>query len=148
MRVRNPQDFAQHVVDIDRGDAALDVKQLVRKGPMDNEITLDHPIPVHVGYFTVWVEDDGDAQYYKDWYGHQKRITLALAGKWDQIAVEKEPAVDTSALKQVRFTRNADRSNSSASSPMGLTKSGSSTSASYRRYDGSVGDIIRQVLGF
>lgn len=147
MRVRNPQDFAQHVVDIDRGDTAPDVKQLIRKGPMDNEITLDHPIPVHVGYFTVWVDDDGEAQYYKDWYGHQKRITLALAGKWDHIAVEKEPAVDTSALKQVRFTRSADRSNSSANSPMGLTN-GSSTSASYRRYDGSVGDMIRQVLGF
>ncbi len=57
MRVRNPQVLAQQILDIDRGAAAPDVKQLVRKGPMDNEFTLDTPIPVHVGYFTVWVGD-------------------------------------------------------------------------------------------
>ncbi|RUO99209.1 MAG: hypothetical protein EKK30_08200 [Hyphomicrobium sp.] len=141
MRVRNPQDFAQQIFNVDRGDAAPDVKRLIRKGPMDNEFKLDRPIPVHVGYFTVWVDESGDAHYYGDWYGHQQRIALALAGKWDQIDVGRDhlAAVDTSALKQVKFTK----SESSLDAPMGLTNDGK-----YRKYDGGVGDIIRQVLGF
>ncbi|WP_423414515.1 L,D-transpeptidase family protein [Hyphomicrobium sp. B1] len=140
MRVRNPQVFAQTILEIDRGDAAPNVKQLVRRGPMDNEIKLERPIPVHVGYFTVWVDDGGKAHYYDDWYGHQKRIEQALAGKWDAIDVATAPPLDTAALKAVRFTRSSD----SLTPPMGLTNSGSS----YRKYDGGVGDIIRQVLGF
>ncbi len=143
MRVRNPQDFAQQIFDIDRGAAAPDVKTLVRNGPMDNEFTLEHPVPVHVGYFTVWVDEGGEAHYYKDWYGHQQRITLALAGKWDRIDVGRDhlAAVDTSALKQVRFkssspTRTFDP-------PMGVTNDGK-----YKKNNGGVGDLIRQVLGF
>ncbi|MBS0233776.1 MAG: L,D-transpeptidase family protein [Proteobacteria bacterium] len=141
MRVRNPQDFAQDIFDIDRGDAAPDVKRLIRKGPRDNEIALEHPVPVHVGYFTVWVDDDGQAHYYKDWYGHQKRITLALAGKWDQIEVGRAPAVNTAMLKQVRFNKDADSSD--MDDPTGLANGGN-----YRKYDNSVGDMIRQVLGY
>lgn len=137
MRVRNPQVFAQAILDIDRGDAAPNVKQLIRRGPMDNEVKLERPIPVHVGYFTVWVDEGGKPHYYDDWYGHQKRIELALAGKWDAIDVATAPPLDTAALKAVRFTSSSDNP------PMGLTNSGS-----YRKYDGGVGDIIRQVLGF
>lgn len=144
MRVRNPQVFAQAIFDIDRGEAAApNVKRLIRRGPMDNAIALEHPIPVHVGYFTVWVDEDGKANYYNDWYGHQKRITLALAGKWNDIDVATAPPIDTSALKKVRFSRSARDADADADGRMGLTGSGS-----YRKYDGGVGDIIRQVLGF
>lgn len=144
MRVRNPQDFAQRIFDIDRGAAAPDVKKLIRNGPMNNEFALDTPIPVHVGYFTVWVDDDGQVKYYNDWYGHQKRITLALAGKWNEIDVGKDhlAAVDTSMLKQVRFNSDAKKkSGDDFDAPMGLTNSGN-------KYNGTVGDLIRQVLGF
>ena len=105
MRVRNPQQLAQHIFDIDRGDAAPVVNRLVRKGPMNNEFMLNTPIPVHVGYFTVWVDADGTAKYFSDYYGHQQRITLALAGKWNQIDVGSDhlAAVDASLLKQVHI---------------------------------------------
>jgi murein L,D-transpeptidase YcbB/YkuD len=138
MRVRNPQVFAQNILDIDRGSSAPDVKQLIRRGPRDNEIALGHPIPVHVGYFTVWVDNNGEAHYYNDWYGHQKRITLALAGKWNQIDVQSAPSVDTSLLKQVKF-KPQDKADGDAAV---------ADSTPYRKYDGSVGDIIRQGLGF
>ena len=128
MRVRNPQDFAQRIFDIDRGTAAPDVKKLIRNGPMNNDFALNTPIPVHVGYFTVWVDDDGQAKYYNDWYGHQKRIALALAGKWNQIDVGKDhlAAVDTSMLKQVRFSSDAKKKRSADDfdAPMGVTNSG------------------------
>lgn len=150
VRVRNPQVFAQDLLDIDRGAAAFDVKRLVRKGPKDNNVTLETPIPVHVGYFTVWVGDDGQPQYFKDYYGHQKRITLALAGKWKQIDVGKDhlAEIDTSMLKQVRLRGEGrvKKGGDSFGAPMGVTNSFSS--AGYKRYNDSVGDIIRMKLGF
>lgn len=150
MRVRNPQVFAQDILDIDRGQGALDVKWLVRKGPKDNNVTLDTPIPVHVGYFTVWVGDGGQPQYFKDYYGHQKRITLALAGKWKQIDVGKDhlAAVDTSMLKEVRLRGGArsKKSRDDFDPPMGVTSNFGS--AGYERYNNTVGDMIRKALGF
>jgi murein L,D-transpeptidase YcbB/YkuD len=149
VRVRNPQQLAQEIFDIDRGAAALDVKSLVRKGPKDNDVALDTPLPVHVAYFTVWVGDDGKAEYFRDFYGHQQRITLALAGQWNRIDVGKDhlAAVDTSVLQQVRLrsdVRKRTASKRKYDSPMGLTQDGGS-----RRYSGdSVGDIILRSLGF
>lgn len=150
MRVRNPQVFAQDILDIDRGAAAPNVKSLVRKGPKDNDITLETPIPVHVGYFTVWVAEDGQPQYFKDYYGHQKRITLALAGKWNAIDVGKDhlAEVDTSLLKQVRVRDTQAKKSArrkSFDAPMGVTNNFGG-----KRYagDNSVGDMIRKVLGF
>ena len=150
MRVRNPQVLAQRIFDIDRGDAAPDVKRLVRKGPMNNQFTLDTPIPVHVGYFTVWVGDHGEPNYYKDYYGHQKRITLALAGKWDQIDIGEDhlAAVDTSKLKEIRVGSGSRRSsrNGDFDSPMGL--SSTFGNVKYAPSGDSVGDLIRRSLGY
>ena len=149
VRVRNPQQLAQKIFDIDRGAAALDVKSLVHKGPKDNDVALDTPLPVHVGYFTVWVGDDGNAEYFRDFYGHQQRITLALAGQWNRIDVGKDhlAAVDTSALQQVRLrsdVRKRSASRRKYDPPMGLTQD-----SGRRRYSGdSVGDIILRSLGF
>ena len=116
---------------------------------MNNEFTLDRPIRVHVGYFTVWVGDNGEPNYYNDYYGHQQRITLARAGKWDQIDVGEDhlAAVDTSKLKEIGSAR--DR--------RGLRAIAASTRrwgwAAFRllRYapsGNSVGDIVRRSLGF
>jgi hypothetical protein len=156
VRVRNPLELAQQIFDIDRGKAAPDVKRLVRKGPMTNQFTLDKPIPVHVAYFTVWVGADGEPDYYKDYYGHQQRITLALAGKWDQIDVGEDhlTAIDASKLKEIRIGTGADSkkrvrdgSEDHYDAPMGLGSSAFG-SVKYRSSDDSVGDIIRRSLGF
>jgi murein L,D-transpeptidase YcbB/YkuD len=145
VRVRNPLVLAQSILDIDRGDAAPNVKRLAHKGPQTNHITLHTPIPVHIGYFTVWVDDSGEPHFYKDYYGHQQRITLALAGKWDQIDVGKDhlAAVDTSRLRNISIGRDsqADAADSFGA-PMGLSNTFGSA-----RSSGSVGDIIRRALG-
>ncbi|WP_052699290.1 murein L,D-transpeptidase [Hyphomicrobium sp. 99] len=158
MRVRNPQQLAQLVFDIDRGPQPPNVGHLVNKGPMDNQFDLNRPIPVHVGYFTVWVADDGTPQFFDDYYGHQKRITLALAGKWKDIDVTQEhvtpEALDTSSAKKYRVgssrrdedgrgygSRRAEESRSREE--MGLTRSSRGYS-----YGNTVGDIVRRALGF
>ncbi len=42
-------------------------------------ITLDRPLPVHILYWTAWVEADGTVQFRKDLYGHDARLEEALA---------------------------------------------------------------------
>ena len=86
---------------------------------MNNEFMLNTPIPLHVGYFTVWLDADGTAKYFSDYYGHQQRITLALAGKWNQIDVGSDhlAAVDASLLKQVHIGSKSDQKNAARMLP-------------------------------
>ena len=93
MRVRNPVKLAELVLNKDKGWDKTTVDDLVAKGPEENEVSLDQPIPVHVIYFTAWVADDGEVQTFDDVYGHEKRITLALAGRWNQIVKADEKKV-------------------------------------------------------
>lgn len=93
VRLRNPLKFAQAILDADRGEGLFDATELANDGPANNEIVLERPLSVHVGYFSVWVNDNGTADFHGDPYGHDARITLALAGKWDEI--DRGPSHDT-----------------------------------------------------
>lgn len=95
IRLRNPLKVAQFVLDWDRGEGAMDVKRLLSRGPDNNDISLQSPLPMHVGYFTVWVGENGEAQYFDDPYGHVERVNLALAGKWN--AIDHGPRIDNAA---------------------------------------------------
>lgn len=85
MRVRNPVRLAELVLAEDKGWQPSMLKQLMHKGPENNAILLDQKIPVHVTYFTASVDESGSVHYFRDIYGHEKRISLALDGNWSQI---------------------------------------------------------------
>jgi murein L,D-transpeptidase YcbB/YkuD len=85
MRVRNPEVLADVLLGEDKGWDAAKIKALITTGPENNEVPIEHKITVHVTYFTAWVDGKGELQTARDVYGHEKRIALALAGKWDQI---------------------------------------------------------------
>ena len=85
MRVRNPAKLAEVLLAADKGWDAARVEELVKSGPLDNEVALERKIPVHITYFTAWVEDDGKVKTFRDVYGHERRITQALEGKWREI---------------------------------------------------------------
>jgi|SRR5271165_6067050 len=85
MRVGNPMQLAEIILREDQGWDAKRVEDAVNNGPLNNEISLEHKIPVHITYFTAMVGDDGKLRTFSDVYGHEKRITQALEGKWDQI---------------------------------------------------------------
>lgn len=93
MRVRNPLDFAEAILKQDKAWEADEVKRLATSGPEENEIKLDHPIPVHVTYFTAVAAEDGSIQSFADVYGHEKRISLALAGRWNEIERNGEQTI-------------------------------------------------------
>ncbi|MCP4780869.1 MAG: L,D-transpeptidase family protein [Hyphomicrobium sp.] len=86
MRIRNPQRMAEILLAEDKRWDTQQVDDLIKNGPGNNEVGIDRRIPVHVTYFTAWVDDEGETQTARDVYGHEKRIKLALAGKWLQIA--------------------------------------------------------------
>lgn len=85
MRVRNPVKLAEAVLGEDKGWDAAKIKQLLKSGPENNAVTLDKRIPVHVTYFTARIDESGFPRYFRDIYGHEQRISLALDGKWSQI---------------------------------------------------------------
>lgn len=85
MRVGNPIGLAELLLREDKGWDAAHVAEIFKSGPLNNEIALDHKIPVHTTYFTAWVSDDGKLHTVADVYGHERRIIQALEGRWDQI---------------------------------------------------------------
>jgi L,D-transpeptidase YcbB len=85
MRVANPIGLAEVLLEEDKGWGPAQVREILRNGPLNNEIAIDRKIPVHITYFTALVDDNGKLQTFPDVYGHERRITQALEGKWDQI---------------------------------------------------------------
>lgn len=94
VRVQNPLKFAEILLAEDKGWSEAQIKQaLVGSGP--NEVELTNRIPVHLSYFTAVAGDDGQLRFYDDLYGHDTRVTAALAGRSlppDVVADASEPA--------------------------------------------------------
>lgn len=86
MRVRDPVRLAEILLQEDKGWDAPRVQSMAKGTAQENPITIEKTIPVHVTYFTSWIGDDGSERSWKDVYGHEKRITLAMDGKFNQIA--------------------------------------------------------------
>ncbi len=85
MRVADPMGLAKIALSEDKGWDAARVAEIFSTGPLNNEIVLERKIPVHMTYFTALVDDSGLLHTFPDVYGHERRITLALEGKWDRI---------------------------------------------------------------
>jgi len=85
LRVKNPVELAEIILDYDKGWDKAKVAQLMRSGPLNNEVAMEKRVPIHLTYFTAWVEDDGKVRAFPDIYGHERRITQALDGQWDKI---------------------------------------------------------------
>lgn len=85
LRVRNPMALAEMILKEDKGWDAGKIAELDSSGPLNNEIAIDKRIPIHLVYFTAWVDEPGKLKSFADVYGHEKRVTLALDGQWDKI---------------------------------------------------------------
>lgn len=85
LRLKNPMELTEIVLDHDRGWDRAKIKDLIASGPLDNNIEMQRHIPVHLAYFTAWADDDGKVRFFRDIYGHEKRVTQALDGDWRKI---------------------------------------------------------------
>ena len=75
MRVQNPIRFAEVLLTHDKGWTTDAVQGYARRG---GEVKLTTPIPVHVTYFTMVVDDDGKVQHWPDIYAMDGRLISAL----------------------------------------------------------------------
>jgi murein L,D-transpeptidase YcbB/YkuD len=76
MRVMDPWSFADALLTYDPNVNASAIQKLV--GGPERQINLTRHIPVHITYFTAWVDDDGKLQVRGDVYGHDRRMEKAL----------------------------------------------------------------------
>ena len=141
MRVRNPMRLAEVLLAEDKGWSANQVHDTQLSNPDEVAITLDSKIPVHVTYLTALVGEDGSERILKDVYGHEQRVNLAIAGKFNQIARGKDH------LAPVKFQR-AQYANSPED--WGFFFGGGQGDPSRRRYkpnNSSLNDFFNNMFG-
>jgi murein L,D-transpeptidase YcbB/YkuD len=91
MRVRHPEQLAQVVLAEDQGwPANRTAAAIGSSGAQNNQINIEHTIPVHITYFTAAVDADGKLKLFADIYDHESKIALGLEGKAHLIPRWKE----------------------------------------------------------
>jgi murein L,D-transpeptidase YcbB/YkuD len=76
MRVRNPLEFAKLLL-ADQGWSEARIASTLETA-LDQHVALEHKLPVHISYFTAWIDEDGDVLGYRDVYGYDKQVRIAL----------------------------------------------------------------------
>jgi len=76
MRVMNPMEFADALLSEEPKLNASYLESLY--GSRERRVNLTSKVPVHITYFTAWVDDSGKLQLRDDLYGHDRRIEERL----------------------------------------------------------------------
>lgn len=76
IRVEKPVALAQYVLR-DRTQWTPERIQAAMVSKQEQTVTLRDPIPVHIGYWTAWVEPDGSVTYVDDPYGLDQKQAAA-----------------------------------------------------------------------
>jgi L,D-transpeptidase YcbB len=109
MRVRDPRKLAEVLLREDKGWDSARVGQSIG-GPEEVRIGLSRKIPVHVTYFTAFVDDSGKLATRSDIYGHDTRISDALAGKPIALIAQSDPVlIQEKSVQEAKATMLAKR---------------------------------------
>jgi len=73
IRVENPRELAEHILDWER----KRIDDMIATGRNRN-IPLDKHIPVHLNYFTAWPDESGKIVFHSDIYNRDARLDKAL----------------------------------------------------------------------
>jgi murein L,D-transpeptidase YcbB/YkuD len=76
MRVMNPMEFAEALLTEEPKLDSAYLKSLY--GSRERRVNLTQKVPVHITYFTAWVDESGTLQQRDDLYGHDERIATRL----------------------------------------------------------------------
>jgi murein L,D-transpeptidase YcbB/YkuD len=76
VRVDKPFAFAEKLLSTSLGYSEGYMRGMIGRG--ERMIRLPRKIPVHLSYFTVFVDDEGNLQERRDLYGHDARVRNAL----------------------------------------------------------------------
>lgn len=76
VRVDQPFELAELVLGKDNGWTAERIEKLI--GGPNRAIRLPKVLPIHIEYFTAWVDENGKLQLRDDVYGYSRKMKLAL----------------------------------------------------------------------
>lgn len=76
VRVDQPLHLAEIVLGKERGWTEARVRSLIGRG--EQSVKLEKPLPIHLTYFTTFVDDNGQLQQRDDLYGFNRRVRAAL----------------------------------------------------------------------
>lgn len=113
VRVQDPFDFADALLQLDPNWNAAKLKAMV--GGSEKRVDLTKSVPVHLAYFTAFVDEAGKLQRRPDIYGHNAVLTKALEIEgwqdWQRFAVAapvKRARAEIRPLEPVRERSPAD----------------------------------------
>jgi murein L,D-transpeptidase YcbB/YkuD len=78
VRLEKPEALAQWVLS-DSSDWDEDRISRAMQSGVEKHVKLKAPIPVHIVYFTTWIDASGDAHYEPDVYGYDAKQSVSLA---------------------------------------------------------------------
>ena len=80
MRVEDALKLASHVLKGRKESSPARIRRLIAAGETVT-LKLPEPIPVHIVYFTAFVEEDGTLAFREDVYGIDADLMRALSGR-------------------------------------------------------------------
>lgn len=78
VRLERPVQLAEYLLRDKPEWGGTKVREAIVSGEQKT-VKLPKKLPVHILYFTAWVEDNGVVQFRKDVYGHDQKLAAALA---------------------------------------------------------------------
>ncbi|HKI06457.1 MAG TPA: L,D-transpeptidase family protein, partial [Thermoanaerobaculia bacterium] len=79
IRVEKPLELAEYLLKEDPAWTPAKIQKALAKGS-ESWVKIPNPLPVHLAYWTAWVDDAGVTQFRKDVYGRDKPLLDSLAG--------------------------------------------------------------------
>ena len=77
IRVEKPRDLAVEILKDDPNWTPEKINAAMHAGK-ESTYPLKSKIPVYIGYFTTWVDDRGEIDFYNDIYGLDERLAKLL----------------------------------------------------------------------
>jgi murein L,D-transpeptidase YcbB/YkuD len=100
VRLEHPIELAAYLLKDDQKWSREAIEEALDSGETKS-VPLPAPLPVHILYWTAWVEEDGTVQFRKDIYGHDGELDQALKA-------EPKVTLDPAALRGERRVKRGD----------------------------------------
>jgi murein L,D-transpeptidase YcbB/YkuD len=77
IRIAKPKELAELILKNDPNWSPEKIDAAMNRGK-EKWFTLKNKIPVHIGYFTSWVDEEGNINFYKDIYKRDNTLASLL----------------------------------------------------------------------
>ena len=79
IRVDKPLEFAEVLLGLDQGTDRATIDNIVNSRKL-TRVNLNDPVPVHLTYFTAWIDENGVPQFYDDIYKRDLIVSKVING--------------------------------------------------------------------